>query len=51
MDCIVYQGELLFAAVSDNHPCKSHDGVTAFVETGGCCPSALPDYAQVGSLG
>lgn len=44
------EGVLLFACVSDNHPCKQVDGVAAFVETGGCCPSVLPDHAQVGVL-
>ncbi|KAJ9513443.1 hypothetical protein QJQ45_006000 [Haematococcus lacustris] len=43
VDCIVQDGQLLFACVSDNHPPGSED----FVETGGRCPSTLPPPAQV----
>lgn len=50
MDCIVVRGQLLFACVSDNHPCKRPSAgsgqLTAFVEAGGRCPSSLPDLAQ-----
>ncbi|KAL6763425.1 ATP-grasp domain-containing protein [Haematococcus lacustris] len=42
VDCIVQDGQLLFACVSDNHP----PGGEAFVETGGRCPSTLPPPAQ-----
>jgi len=46
VDCVVVEGQLLFACVSDNHPSKQVEGVAAFVETGGCCPSTLPESAQ-----
>ncbi|KAJ9513708.1 hypothetical protein QJQ45_015466 [Haematococcus lacustris] len=42
VDCIVQDGQLLFACVSDNHP----PGGEAFVETGGRCPFTLPPPAQ-----
>ncbi|GFH07012.1 ATP-grasp domain-containing protein [Haematococcus lacustris] len=42
VDCIVQDGQLLFACLSDNHP----PGGEVFVETGGRCPSTLPPSAQ-----
>ena len=50
VDCVVIRGQLLFACVSDNHPCKQPSAgsgrLMAFVEAGGRCPSSLPDSAQ-----
>ena len=50
MDCVVVRGQMLFACVSDNHPCKQPSAgsgrLVAFVEAGGRCPSSLPDSAQ-----
>ncbi len=65
IDCVVVRGRLLFASVSDNHPCEGSgtagpgaDGATsaataasrAFVERGGRCPSNLPAHMQVSAL-
>ena len=50
MDCVIVRGQLLFACVSDNHPCKQPSAgsgrLMAFVEAGGRCPSSLPESAQ-----
>ncbi|GFH06390.1 ATP-grasp domain-containing protein [Haematococcus lacustris] len=42
VDCIVQDGQLLFACVSDNHT----SGGEAFVKTGGRCPSTRTPPAQ-----
>ncbi|GAX83253.1 hypothetical protein CEUSTIGMA_g10679.t1 [Chlamydomonas eustigma] len=52
IDCVVLHGQLLFACISDNHPCKQQQDcpLVTFMEAGGRCPSILPYEAQVSLL-
>ncbi|KAG1672031.1 hypothetical protein FOA52_008907 [Chlamydomonas sp. UWO 241] len=54
VDCVVVRGQLLFGAVSDNHPCggssSGRGGERSFVEAGCMCPSELPTEAQASIL-
>jgi hypothetical protein len=51
IDCVTLSGRLLFACVSDNHPASGAcEGARTFMETGGRCPSALPQSSQASLL-
>ncbi len=47
IDCVVVEGRLVFAVVSDNHPQPQSQECTTFIERGGRCPSVLPHEDQV----
>ncbi len=47
IDCVVVEGRLVFAVVSDNHPQPQDQDCATFIERGGRCPSVLPHDEQV----